>query len=521
MPVNDYRWFRGFNDYDNWQASGVSGEGARSFYYPAQAAEVRRLPHAARAARTIRRPRDGKVKSHRFAGGEHGAAVREPGCRAAQGGAGLPADGQVSVDIFGLVRGERRRGRRREPARRHREPAHCQHVCASARSRAASARARRVLIAGRRGDRAARQGRRRGVRRRRVGPRRSRGAHAEGRPLLSRRNGRRLRRVGGARSDRRARAGRCSTAAASRTAGKGPVEPGAHFYRSLLLDEHGNPINKRNAWAARSVAYVRLIPPGAADTVHYRLQIPQDAGDRITLKAQSQLPQVRLVEHAVGVRGRPGSAADGRIRSRRVMTTGDGVFTGDTSNRSRAASRRSRTFRSRSWPRARRRCAWCPAARVPPSTAVTGRRRCASAGTTTASACCCRATSEGAEAAFLQVTQMEPGYADGWVNVARAHGSRKATWPAPRTMLRKALEIDPELAKTHFFLGHGAQEPRALRRGARRICARPRASIRATASSCNQLGRVLFLKRAVRGGDRRASSRCSRSTRRICRRTTT
>ena len=58
--------------------------------------------------------------------------------------------------------------------------------------------------------------------------------------------------------------------------GKGPVEPGAHFYRSLLLDEHGNPIDKRNAWAARSVAYVRLIPPGAADTIHYRLQIPPD-----------------------------------------------------------------------------------------------------------------------------------------------------------------------------------------------------------------------------------------------------
>ena len=22
IPVNQYRWFRGFNDYDNWQASG-------------------------------------------------------------------------------------------------------------------------------------------------------------------------------------------------------------------------------------------------------------------------------------------------------------------------------------------------------------------------------------------------------------------------------------------------------------------------------------------------------------------
>ena len=24
---------------------------------------------------------------------------------------------------------------------------------------------------------------------------------------------------------------------------KGPVDPAAHFYRSLMLDEHGNPIN--------------------------------------------------------------------------------------------------------------------------------------------------------------------------------------------------------------------------------------------------------------------------------------
>ena len=34
VPVNHYRWTRGFNDYDNWQASGVSCQGARSFYYP-------------------------------------------------------------------------------------------------------------------------------------------------------------------------------------------------------------------------------------------------------------------------------------------------------------------------------------------------------------------------------------------------------------------------------------------------------------------------------------------------------
>ena len=68
--------------------------------------------------------------------------------------------------------------------------------------------------------------------------------------------------------------------------GKGPVEPGAHFYKSLQIDEHGNPINKRNAWASRAVVYVKLIPPGAADTVHFRMHVPENAGEKITLHSK-------------------------------------------------------------------------------------------------------------------------------------------------------------------------------------------------------------------------------------------
>ena len=68
--------------------------------------------------------------------------------------------------------------------------------------------------------------------------------------------------------------------------GHGPVEKGAHFYRSLQIDGHGNPINKRNAWATRAVVYVHLIPPGAADTAHFRLSIPKDARGHIHLEAK-------------------------------------------------------------------------------------------------------------------------------------------------------------------------------------------------------------------------------------------
>jgi len=48
VPVNHYRWVRGFNEYDNWQASGVSGKG-HALLLPGQLHDVRRLPHAAGA----------------------------------------------------------------------------------------------------------------------------------------------------------------------------------------------------------------------------------------------------------------------------------------------------------------------------------------------------------------------------------------------------------------------------------------------------------------------------------------
>ena len=65
-----------------------------------------------------------------------------------------------------------------------------------------------------------------------------------------------------------------------------PVEPGAHFYRSYQLDAGGNPINKRNAWQARSLLYARLIPPGAADVAHFRVPIPADAKGALSLTAK-------------------------------------------------------------------------------------------------------------------------------------------------------------------------------------------------------------------------------------------
>ena len=81
--------------------------------------------------------------------------------------------------------------------------------------------------------------------------------------------------------------------------GRGPVEPGAHFYHSVLIDAHGNHINKRNAWAARATVYVHLIPPGAADTVHFRLKIPCGCGLADFAAREIELSQIHVVEHAI------------------------------------------------------------------------------------------------------------------------------------------------------------------------------------------------------------------------------
>jgi hypothetical protein len=67
VPVNDYRWIRGFNDYDNWQASGVSGQGARSFYYPAAPQRCADC-HMPLVDSSDPAARNGKVRSHRFPG---------------------------------------------------------------------------------------------------------------------------------------------------------------------------------------------------------------------------------------------------------------------------------------------------------------------------------------------------------------------------------------------------------------------------------------------------------------------
>src|SRR5207248_2109414 len=103
VPVNSYRWVRGFNDYDNWQASGVSGQGARSFYYPATSQKCADC-HMPLVDSDDPAAKNGKVRSHRFPGANTAIPFVNHDAEQLKTVESFLRDGQISVDIFGFAR---------------------------------------------------------------------------------------------------------------------------------------------------------------------------------------------------------------------------------------------------------------------------------------------------------------------------------------------------------------------------------------------------------------------------------
>ncbi|RIK76928.1 MAG: hypothetical protein DCC68_18380 [Planctomycetota bacterium] len=66
----------------------------------------------------------------------------------------------------------------------------------------------------------------------------------------------------------------------------GQVDRWAHFVNTLVLDRHGNRINRHNPQDIYATVYDHQIPPGAAQVVHYSLQVPDDAGGPIELRVR-------------------------------------------------------------------------------------------------------------------------------------------------------------------------------------------------------------------------------------------
>ena len=486
VPVNHYRWVRGFNEYDNWQASGVSGQGARSFYYPPKSKTCSEC-HMPLVAAYDPAARNGQVHSHRFPGANTALPFVNRDAEQLQVVQNFLRAGQITLDIFGLVRGA-------APvtaaplASAATEPMLASTFAVGEESSAFGSVARvltppaEVLAPLDQVDGAVRRGESVRVevvvRTRGVGHFFPGGtvdafdvwvelqAHDEhGRPVFH--------------------------SGSVEQNGKGPVEPGAHFYRSLMLDDHGNPINKRNAWMTRSVAYVRLIPPGAADTIHYRLAVPANCGERITLTARLNYRKFAWWNTQwsfAGVR----DPSDKGFSLAPGHDDGRWTFAGstqDVSGEIKAIPDLPITVMAQARATLRVLAANAALPDVRPVTDVSTRERWNDYGI----GLLLQGDVKAAETVFLKVTRMDPSYADGWVNVGRARVQEGAMDSAAEA-LQHALALDARLARAHFFLatalkaqGRYDESETHLREAASQY---PRDRV-----VLDQLGRVLFLKR--------------------------
>ena len=462
VPVNNYRWFRGFNDYDNWQASGVSGQGARSFYYPAKSSNCVDCHMPLEPSRDPGN-HGGKVHSHRFPAANMAVAFANRDAAQMNATERFLKSGFISVDIFAVSPVTNQPG---ETAMVRRSGEGPQLMSSFAVGEEAEQQ-RPVVI-------------------RDVG---QVAAPVDKAPI-------RLRPGSTARVDVVVRTRKIghffpggtvdafdvwleveAQDAAGRVifwsgrvedSGKGPVESGAHFYRSFQLDADGNPINKRNAWQSRSTLYVRLIPPGAADVAHYRIQIPERARGPLQLTAKLQYRKFSHYYTQFSYEGLPQNVSGeikGEVPQLPILTLAQAQAKLETGEPA----------------------AWAPVIEK------SDRERWNDWGI----GLLLQGDLKGAEYAFRKVTEADPGYADGWLNVARAliqEGENEQAKP----FIAKALDLGPALGRVYFF--------KAMVEKADGDYDRALASLKTAESMyprdrvvANQIARILFLKRDYRG----------------------
>jgi len=480
VPVNNYRWFRGFNEYDNWQASGVSGEGARSFYYPAkpqQCADCHMPPEASNDMGNV----NGFVHSHRFPGANTALPTANEDAPQLKLTEDFLRNGALTVDIFALSRAQ---APLKPGATVQADLATTFAVGEEAESKVnatttgeaapVTAPLNRILPPLRRGETVRVDV---VVRTKKIGhffPGGTVDAYDTWLELKG--------------TDDKGQTIFWSGMVEDN--GHGPVESGAHFYRSLQVDAHGNPINKRNAWATRAVVYVRLIPPGAADTVHYRIHVPENAGNKITLHA-------RLCYRKFSWWGTQFSFAGIADPTKPNSVTPDYddrpfIFT---------ASLRGVSAKKEKIPDLPIVAIAEDEVTLPivandapePSPKTITRKDEWQRWNDYGIGLFLQGDLKSAAAAFQKVTEADANNPDGWVNIGRA-AVQEGDMERARTVLERALALAPELARANFFyakvLRNDGNYTGAADRLREVIAQYPRDRV-----ALNDLGRVLFLER--------------------------
>ena len=125
---------------------------------------------------------------------------------------------------------------------------------------------------------------------------------------------------------------------------------------------------------------------------------------------------------------------------------------------------------------------------------------------------------KGAEYAFQKVTEAEPEYADGWLNVARALIQEGETDGGQALHREGACHQFRSSARIYFFKAM-IQKADGDYDGALKSLADSARQYPRDRVVLNQIGRILFLKRDY-AGPSRLSDACSLSIPKICRCTT-
>jgi tetratricopeptide (TPR) repeat protein len=470
VPVNNYRWFRGFNDYDAWQASGVSGQGARSFYYPKESMSCTGC-HMPLVDSQDPGNKQGKVHSHRFPAANMAVAFANRDQEQMKTVEKFLESGFITVDIFAVSPEDEAGGTQMIRRKEQRLDKEAGPQLASTFAVGEEAQTAAPAVLREVGKLAAPLDVAFGTEAPAPG---GKPAPAAGvvRPGSTVRVDVvvRTRAIGhffpGGTVDAfdvwlelqaRDATGRVVYwSGAVEDGGKGPVEPGAHFYKAVQLDGAGNVIDKRNAWQSRSVLYVRLIPPGAADVAHFRVQVPADAKGPLTFEARLNYRKFShyYTEFAYAGQPKPGQATaalldkdhnslDYSFSPANIPANVSGEIRGEIPRLPIVVVAKARAVLPLGAAGAGGRdgqATWQPVVRKQ------DRERWNDWGI----GLLLQGDLKGAEYAFRRVTEAEPGYVDGWVNVARAL-IQEGEIDVARPFIAKALAIDKNLARALFF----------------------------------------------------------------------
>ncbi|MFQ5496123.1 MAG: hypothetical protein ACE5EX_12175, partial [Phycisphaerae bacterium] len=243
-PVNNYRWLRAQNEYDNWHDSGVSLNAARTFY----------LPPARRVCQDCHMPpepaplgdvaaKNGMVRSHRFLAVNTALPFVRGDTETIERIEAFLRDVKLRIDLFALTR--KREGE-------------AQTIYALDQTRPALVAGESVTL-----DVV--------VRNIGVGHTFPGGTNDSNESWIELTllddEDRIILHSGGVGED-------------------GHVDPAAHFFRSVLVDREGHAIHRRNAPDIYAAVYNNVIGPGTAHAVHYALTVPPLAGRSIKLRAR-------------------------------------------------------------------------------------------------------------------------------------------------------------------------------------------------------------------------------------------